>query len=50
MYSHNLVELVKVAELERARLSELTTDPVFARYWRVVIDRHEQGWYRQLGW
>jgi HEPN domain-containing protein len=45
MYSHNLVELVKVAELEGAWLSELAADPIFARYWRVVANWNEQGRY-----
>ena len=45
MYSHNLADLVKLADLEGSRESAQAADPIFARYWRVVADWNEQSRY-----
>lgn len=45
MYSHNLADLVKVAELEAERVRARSQDPIFARYWKVVASWNEQSRY-----
>src|SRR6266496_2158814 len=44
-YSHNLRELVKVADLEDARLQRARMDPYFRKNWDVVQDWSEQSRY-----
>lgn len=45
MYSHNLADLVIVADLEGEPVRERTRDPVFERYWRVITSWNEQRRY-----
>jgi HEPN domain-containing protein len=46
-YTHNLKDLVKVANLEMARSQEAGSDPVFGRYWDLVQQWSEQSRYRR---
>ena len=44
-FTHNVVELVKLADLEAARVAEATTNPAFGQNWYVVKDWNEQARY-----
>jgi len=46
-YSHNLRDLVKVANLEAARLEHANHDPDFGRYWDLAQLWSEQSRYRR---
>jgi hypothetical protein len=45
-YRHNLRELLKVANLEEARLEQAKRDPVFRNNWDVVQSWSEESRYR----
>ena len=44
-FTHNVAELVKLADLEAARVAEATTNPAFGLNWYVVKDWNEQARY-----
>ena len=46
-HSHNLRELIKIADLEDARLEEAGKDPNFRTNWDVVQEWSEQSRYRR---
>jgi HEPN domain-containing protein len=48
-YSHNLAELVKIAELEDAREDREMSDPDFSRNWETSQRWSEQSRYRRYG-
>lgn len=48
-YTHNLKDLIKVANLERARLEEANADPLFRNNWDVVQEWSEHSRYRRQG-
>jgi len=47
-YTHNLRDLIKVANLEQACLEEAKKDPVFRNYWDLVQDWSEHSRIRGL--
>ena len=48
-YTHNLKDLVKVANLELARLEEARRDPTFRNNWDLVQQWSEHSRYRRHG-
>jgi HEPN domain-containing protein len=46
-HTHNLRDLVKVANLELARLEEVNRDPKFRAHWDLVLQWSEQSRYRR---
>jgi HEPN domain-containing protein len=46
IYTHNLVHLVRGAELENQLRAQQTSDPVFAIYWALAKDWSEVSRYR----
>ncbi len=48
-YTHNLKDLIKVANLELARLEEANKDPVFRNNWDLVQQWSEHSRYRRHG-
>jgi HEPN domain-containing protein len=46
-HSHNLRELIKIADLEDARIEEASKDPDFRTNWDVVQSWSEQSRYRR---
>ena len=46
-HTHNLRELIRVANLERVRLDEARSDPAFRDNWDVVQEWSEQSRYRR---
>lgn len=48
-YTHNLKDLIKVANLELARLQEAGTDPTFRNNWDLVQQWSEHSRYRRHG-
>jgi HEPN domain-containing protein len=48
-YTHNLKDLIKVANLELARFEEANTDPVFRNNWDLVQQWSEHSRYRRHG-
>lgn len=46
-YTHNLRDLMKVANLELARLEEAKRDPLFRNHWDLVQQWSEQSRYRR---
>ena len=48
-YTHNLKDLIKVANLEPKRLEEAKTDPVFRNNWDLVQEWSEHSRYRRHG-
>jgi len=48
-HTHNLRDLVKVANLELVRLEEVKRDPAFGDNWDLVQEWSEQSRYRRVG-
>ncbi len=46
-HTHNLRDLVKVANLEQERLAEATRDPLFRNHWDLVQRWSEHSRYRR---
>lgn len=46
-HTHNLVELIKIAELDKARLERSGEDPAFRNNWDVVRSWSEQSRYQR---
>jgi HEPN domain-containing protein len=46
-YTHNLKDLIKVANLELARLEDTKADPTFRDNWEMVKEWSEQSRYRR---
>lgn len=46
-HTHNLKDLIRVADLETARLEEALINPVFKNYWDVVQQWTEHSRYRR---
>lgn len=48
-YSHKLQDLMRVANLESARLEEADRDPVFRKHWDIVRQWSESSRYERPG-